>query len=227
MGHDTTPADSALSSLRRGSDVDRTIFFSDAVFAIAMTLLVLELRVPEMPEDTTTAEFTRAVAEQIPHFIGFILSFVLIGQVWIIHHRRFSVVREYTGRLQALNLATLFFVAFMPVPTGMLFQNSGDSPIPTIIYALTIALLYLSLDLVWWYAHREGLLDESVTEPLYRLVLHATISVPIVFLASIPLSFINPNVALFSWVLNAPAARIVGVISRRRYNRDVAAANAG
>lgn len=207
--------EASAQALRHGPNTERTVFFSDAVFAIAMTLLVLDLRV-ELPEHPSVQQINEAMIEQIPAFISFLLSFILVGVNWINHHRRFNGIMSYDGRLQQLNLLFLFFIVFMPVPTSLLFANSG-SPWPVVLYALTVAAISLTLNLLWWHARRAGLMSEKVSEALYRYSLHATIPVWGVFLLSVPLAFINTDLALYSWVLIFPASIIHNRFQWRRF----------
>ena len=208
-----------MTALRHGTDLERTIFFSDAVFAIAMTLLVLELRVPESAGDDAHA-FAQAVLDQLPAFTAFVLSFVLVGSTWMNHHRRFRAIVGYDARLQALNLLVLLFVAFMPVPSGLLFQPSGDSAIPPILYAATMVGIFASLNAVWRHALRAGLLAPEVGPPLYRFTLTATYPVAAAFLASMPLALIGPTIAELSWVAIWPLSLLGARWRRRRFERE-------
>ncbi|WP_394940555.1 TMEM175 family protein [Psychromicrobium sp. YIM B11713] len=201
--------------LRHGPNTERTMFFSDAVFAIAMTLLVLDLRV-ELPPNPSVQEINEAMIEQIPAFASFVLSFILVGVNWVNHHRRFNGIASYDSRLQQLNLLFLFFVAFMPVPTSLLFANAG-SPWPVVLYAVVVSGISLSLNLLWRHARRAGLMDQRVSEALYRYSLYSTAPVWTVFLLSIPLAFISNDVALYFWILIFPASLIQHRISWRRF----------
>lgn len=212
-------ARTALDLLRCGTDVERTVFFSDAVFAIAMTLLVLELRVPESRGIDADA-FADAVGERIPALIAFVVSFFLVGMTWMTHHRRFRAIVAYDPRLQLLNLVVLFFVAFMPVPSSMLFQPSGRSAIPPIVYAATMMGIFGSLNAVWWYAHRAGLLAESVSEPFYRHALGSTHAVFFVFLLSIPVALLDASAAEYLWIAIWPISMVYGRWLLRRFERE-------
>lgn len=211
--------EASIIKLREGGDLERIVFFSDAVFAIAMTLLVLELRVPETPDIGADA-FAEAVAGRVPAFVAFVVSFFLIGRTWITHHRRFRAIVAYDSRLQAYNLSLLFFVAFMPVPSGMLFQPSGRSAIPPILYAVTIIGMFGTLNLVWWHAHRAGLLEDDLSDPLYRLALRGLYPTLVVFALSIPIAVVNPDIAEVAWLAVWPAAAVVGRWLHRRFVRE-------
>ncbi|MHA7208858.1 TMEM175 family protein [Arthrobacter sp. MDT1-65] len=200
------------SVLTRGASTDRTVFFSDAVFAIAMTLLVLDLEVPDgLPADQVGA----ALVQQLPHFFSFALSFAVIGSAWLNHHRKFSVIVRYDFRLQVLNLLLLFFVALLPLPTNVLSEYGGtSSPWPVVVYATVVAGVYSMLNLVWAYAWRAGLMAPAVDRALYLYVLRALLPVPLVFAASIPVAFLVPHIAMYLWLLIVPA----GIVVRRMFH---------
>src|SRR5215510_8639674 len=100
------------NELKKEFQLERLILFSDAVFAIAITLLVIEIKVPEIHEKhVEEVVLLSRLAELIPKFIGFIISFLLIGQYWIVHHRMFSFVINYTDRLILMNILFLFAIA--------------------------------------------------------------------------------------------------------------------
>src|SRR5215217_7060989 len=97
------------SELKKEFQLERLILFSDAVFAIAITLLVIEIKVPELHgEEATEKALLHRVALLIPKFLGFIVSFVLIGIYWAVHHRLFGFVTNYSRKLIVLNLFFLF-----------------------------------------------------------------------------------------------------------------------
>ncbi|NYE96073.1 putative membrane protein [Psychromicrobium silvestre] len=209
--------DASTQVLRHGRSTERTVFFSDAVFAIAMTLLVLDLRV-DLPANPSVEEINQAMVEKVPAFASFLLSFVLVGVNWVNHHRRFKGIKSYDARLQNFNLLFLFFVAFMPVPTSLLFANAG-SPWPVVLYAVVVSGISLSLNLIWWHAHRAGLMDKMVSEALYRYSLYATAPVWGIFLLSIPFAFVGSGLALYLWILILPASVIQHRVLRRRFVR--------
>src|SRR6187401_3098236 len=93
------------NELRKEFQLERLILFSDAVFAIAITLLVIEIKIPEAHDKPVKdAVLLYKLGELIPKFVGFLISFLLIGQYWIVHHRMFSFVVNYTDRLIWLNI---------------------------------------------------------------------------------------------------------------------------
>ena len=209
--------------LRRGTETERTMFFSDAVFAIAMTLLVLDLRLPAIDSNTTADELRLLLLDQLEPLAAFILSFILVGLLWLNHHRKFTAIQGYDGTLQVINLAALFFVVFLPVPTSLLFQASSQSPWPPVIYALTIAGAFASMSWLWAHAHRARLMHGWVDPALYRMVLHGTDPVWAVFLLSIPAAFLSPAWAMYSWILIWPVSVVHGRWQMARFARTASA----
>jgi uncharacterized membrane protein len=100
--------------------LDRLLFFSDAVMAIAITLLVIDLRVPKMARDLSGTGLGPALLRLWPNYLGYILSFYVIGNYWLSHHRLFRPVRRYDERLALLNLLFLFFMALLPFSTRLI-----------------------------------------------------------------------------------------------------------
>jgi len=103
---------------KREFQLERIILFSDAVFAIAITLLVLEIKVPHVGEDTNNSLINILIG-MTPKFIGFFISFLVIGQYWIVHHKLFGFVDDYNGGLLWLNLIFLMSIVLMPFSTAL------------------------------------------------------------------------------------------------------------
>ncbi len=116
---------------------------------------------------------------------------------------------RYDGRLQVINLVLLFFVAFLPVPTSLLFEHYGNSAWPPIIYAFTIAGSFISLNWLWRYAYRAKLMDPRIEEPLFRLILGSTTAVWVVFLFSIPVAVFEPTIAMYLWNAIWPVSAVL------------------
>ena len=179
-----------------GPDLERTMFFSDAVFAIAMTLLAVDIKVPQVPPDQLGA----AVTEQLPEFGAYALSFVVTAAYWLSHHRLFRLLKGFTGRLQQLNLLLLLFVALLGYATDML-AFYGDEVLGVVIYAAALGLIGTVNSALWWYCSREDMFLDDV-DP--RLPAYARVRAPVtpaVFLASIPVAFVwGPQAATLSWL---------------------------
>jgi uncharacterized membrane protein len=183
-----------------GASTERVILFSDAVFVIAMTLLVLEIKIPELPADqVNTPAFGEALLEQIPHLFGYALSFLFIAIIWMGHHNIWKFIITITGGLMWLNVLLLLVVAFMPVPTALIALYGPESRIPPIAYALCAASLGgLNLG-IWTYAHRHGLLSAEVEPDMYVMVRRHLWLSPAVFLVSVVIAVFSPTAAMYSW----------------------------
>jgi uncharacterized membrane protein len=117
--------------------LDRLVFFSDAVFAIAVTLLVLDIRVPSLPREVSVADSWAAFADLTPSFFAFALSFLVIGRFWMGHHERFRSLRHFDQRLMWPNMLYLMAIAFMPFATAFLGRNLGHFVPALVCIALT------------------------------------------------------------------------------------------
>jgi uncharacterized membrane protein len=117
--------------------LERLVFFSDAVFAIAITLLVLEIKVPALPKGSPDDLYWQALADLIPSFMGYVLSFAVIGVFWIGHHRAFAMAGRYSGRVLGWNMALLGVIAFMPFVTAFDAHNLNQH-VPGMVYCGTL-----------------------------------------------------------------------------------------
>ena len=106
-----------------GLSFERVVFFSDAVFAIVITLLVLELKVPHLEEHTDPA-LRGALFNLLPRVAGFVISFLIVGLMWIEHHRIFGIA-NYNAGLLWRNLLLLLCISFVPFPTALFSETSG------------------------------------------------------------------------------------------------------
>jgi uncharacterized membrane protein len=195
------------------------VFFSDAVFAIALTLLALDLKLPAgISPDHLTAE----LIDGIPELVAFALSFVIIARVWMSHHTDFFRIREFSSRLAWLNMLLLFFIVMVPATTSVL-SDYGEypSPWPSVLYAATISGVYLTLAGMWNYAWRRGLTDDTVDANEHWSVFQGRMTAPAIFLVSIPAAFFLTSNTPYVWILLVPAAIISRRLSRRRAARVV------
>jgi uncharacterized membrane protein len=164
--------------------LDRLVFFSDAVFAIAITLLVLEIPVPHLPHESIPATWRRFGALW-PSFFAFVLSFFVIGRFWMGHHERFGTVRRFDSRLMWPNMLYLMAIAFMPFSTAFLGSNLGRF-VPAVVYNLSMLVLSL---LAFWLARRIKLVTGEAKDPFegMDIVLASLVCVALSFVTA-PLS---------------------------------------
>ena len=187
-----------------GTDTGRTISFSDAVIAIAITLLALDLTVPQVPESSAAAELPSALLELWPNLFSFVLSFWIIGSYWLAHRRISQVVGAYDGRMQLINLLFLMWIVLMPFSSALVGEYEHQQ-LPVVIYAVHNILTSLTLTWLWQHAIRDSRLVEANFDPsLVRYSNFRSLVVQGVFLLSIGISFISVDAARLSWVLIWP-----------------------
>jgi uncharacterized membrane protein len=175
-------------------EFSRIVAFSDGVFAIAITLLVLNLEVPErIPGD----DLTTALLEQWPDLMAYVISFAVIGRFWIVHHRFFSSVVGFDGRLLWLNLFYLGWIALFPFSAQVLGDHGGDAG-AIVLYSVNLSGITLVGLLMFRDAQRDGLARIPPQEMQEGQRRAATVAA--VFLASIPVALIDPHVAPFLWL---------------------------
>lgn len=207
MGKDRAPTVYGHDSVEFG----RVTTFSDGVFAIAMTLLVIAIDIPKLREPGSVEELLTALDDLVPNFIGFVVSFAVIGRYWVAHHQMFSLLHTMNPGLIGRNLVYLMFVAFLPFPTALLGDYFGN-PVAVAAYALTAAVVSGMEVVLLRYANRAGLLKPRPTGKVMRwATIQSTFPVA-AFLVSVPVAFLNTTVAVLVWFASFP----FGIVMRRR-----------
>ena len=171
--------------------LERMVFFSDAVFAIAITLLVIELHPPELPRGAPDVAQLQALAHLAPAFVGFGVSFMVIGMFWMGHHRAFSLAARYDGKVVGWNLLLLGVIAFMPFVTAYLSANIFQR-VPAIFYCLTMlaaALLNLKVN---WTATGPPIVDPKASPEAIAYVRRRGVSVVLGSATAVALAFVMP-----------------------------------
>ena len=175
-------------------EFNRIVTFSDGVFAIAITLLVLGLTVPSGSDD-----LTRELLDNQGDFLAYAISFAVLGRYWLSHHRFFSALERFDGRLMALNLFYLAWVALVPFTSEVLgdFGNTTDA---VVLYAINLILVSASFYAQLVYADRAGLLKPAAQE--YERHQNGPLSLVVisVFALSIPVAFLSPLAAELMWL---------------------------
>jgi TMEM175 potassium channel family protein len=188
--------------IERGTQIERTVYFSDAVIAIAITLLALNLEVPEIPSGSVATELPGRLLELRSQFLSFVISFLVIGNYWMEHHRTFNYIRGYDRRLLLLNFLFLMWVVLMPFSASLLGEY-GDQQISVVLYATNMVLAGLTLSWLWRYARSDLRLVTPDVDP--RVVRYNNLRgliLPLVFLLSIGVSFLDVFAAELCWVLS-------------------------
>lgn len=194
------PRSEAFGAEESGRALDRLVAFSDGVFAIAMTLLVLSLRTPDLsgPADEIDRELWRILREQWPELFSYALSFFVIGQYWLVHHRLFRLVRRADPALLTWNLAFLALIALVPYPTELLGRY-GDTTTAVVVYSVTmVGVGFVSFGMTR-HIYDANLLDEKVTDDYKRHSLARGAVIPLGFALGIPIAFIDPTAGEITW----------------------------
>jgi uncharacterized membrane protein len=194
-------------------EFDRVAFFSDAVFAIAMTLLVVGIGIPSVSD----SELGDALRGKEPEIISFFVSFFVIGFYWLGHHQFFARLQSVNPRLMKLNLVYLAAIAFVPFPTALAGKYTQD-PVSIVIYAITLSIASGLEALMEYVANRDGLLRRTMPPPVLRFAIVASVIPVVVFLASIPIALHRTTTALYSWILIWP----LEVLADRKFKPEAA-----
>jgi uncharacterized membrane protein len=194
---------------RSGHDIERLAFFSDAVFAIALTLLAIDLRLPDSVAVATSGQLLNALADLWPRIYSFALSFLVIVLFWIGSYRTFRFVHRVDAPFLGLNLGLLFFVVFLPFPTPVLGEH-GDLVAAVVFYGVLAGVTSVFSTAVWVYAIGPGhLLTDEVTPRIARYITWRAALVPVVLFGALPLALIWPQLPLVVWLAIAPAQLVL------------------
>jgi uncharacterized membrane protein len=182
--------------------LERVVFFSDAVFAIAITLLVLEIEVPHLPLAAPPAAYWDALLELVPSFLAFLLSFLVIGRFWLTHHQIFARAARFEVRLVWPNLLYLLAIAFMPFTTAFIAAGR-NSFVPALCYNLNL----LAIALLGWLLLFQ--VERIAGDPAKPDGGHTgSPSVVAAALLSVAVTFVLPQVSQFA-MLTLPLWRLV------------------
>lgn len=196
-------------------DAGRLEAFSDGVFAIAITLLILDIKVPrELPPGVTLGE---ALAVQWPAYVAFLNSFVFIGIMWLNHHRLFTMIRKTDHWLLVINGALLLGVCIVPFPTSLLAEYIGKPGERTaaMVYSSTFLVASVAFNILWRYASAgRRLIDSSVTHEDIVAQTRQYAGGPLLFLAATVIAWFSvPACVIFTLGL----AGFFAIPPRRRH----------
>lgn len=178
---------------------DRIVFFSDAVFAIAITLLVIEIKIPTH-EQIHELGMNGVIDRLFPLLIGFFISFMVTALFWRWHLVIMNLVKTIDNTLVWLNVWLLLFVALLPFSSGFYSENFGDNA-PFFIYCVDLALIGFFSFLITAYVAKKEKLAETVGKYQVRWMKQRALLVPIIFLLCIPLAFISPLFSRLGFLL--------------------------
>ncbi|HEY5167998.1 MAG TPA: TMEM175 family protein [Thermoleophilia bacterium] len=182
--------------------------FSDGVFAIAITLLVLEIAVPAVKLGVGSGEVINHLADEWPVYLAYFVSFMTIGAVWIEHSALVDALDHIDGVFMRLNLVLLLFCAFLPFPTRMMSEWAGNVPaerVAVVFYGIVLLVMTLMLMLLGRHAERQGLFgddaaDERKEEARVKYQLTPSL---IAYVAAAVLGFLSPRLGVSLYLLIA------------------------
>src|ERR687883_684374 len=162
----------------------------DGVFAVVMTLLVLDITVPSPTQPHAVAHLVRNLIALKTTVLSYALSFIIAGVYWVGHHNQFAYIRRTDRPLLWINILFLMCVAFIPFSAALLAAYPGQR-IPVIVYGANLIVVGLVLYLHWWYAtanHR--LVDADLDPHVKRLATSRILMAPVIYVVAIGLSFV-------------------------------------
>jgi len=179
------------------AETTRLEAFSDVVFAIAITLLVLELRSPELEEGQ---KLWPALVDEWPQFAAYLTSFAILGIMWVNHHSMFRQIRRADRGLMFLNLLLLLWTTLLPFPTNLYAEHLEDDSInanvAAAVYSTNLTLAAIAFSAIWWYVLRNHLVDHELSASQRRKsVLRYSIGT-VIYAATIVVSFISAPATL-------------------------------
>ncbi len=177
-------------------DLVRLNGLSDGVFAIAITILVLDIRIPE---NTLAGQLSSRLVELGPKLVIYLISFIVIGGAWGSHQRMLSQIRRGDGLLVWFNLLSLLFVTLIPASAALLGRFPGEF-IAIVCFAADVILIQLTALWLWRHASKYGLLNAALDPPVVRSVGRRLILSAVAFGLAVALVVINTNLVYVGWL---------------------------
>ena len=194
-------------SAGRHNDTDRIEAFSDGVFAIAITLLIIEIGVPHLEDEPPGTTLPQALVGLWPSYLGYVISFLQIGVIWANHHNRFRFIERSNHGLLFLNILFLMCVAFIPFPTALLAEylerTASERETAGVIYAGTLAVTAVFFTLLWLYAVANRLVDRNLDPSLVRAMTRRYLLGTVAYLLVFVLAYVNVAASLILIVILA------------------------
>lgn len=179
---------------------ERTVFFSDAVFAIAMTLLVLEIKLPSITEAESLG-IDEILSNRIPNFICFAISFIVTALFWRAHMVTCTYVKSVSNRFVWINIWLLFFVVVMPFTTALYANYGFMDNIAFSLYCLNIAVIGIFNYLLMAHVIKTEDLIKTLGEAAVRWSKRRALIVPVVFVLAIVLAMVAPMTSRYAFIL--------------------------
>ena len=180
---------------------------SDGVFAIAMTLLVLDLKLPEMKESISSQEFSQAIREQAPHFLSWIISFAILCRLWITQHALLEQDDKKSRGFTAINFIFLGAISFIPFPTSLISEHF-EQPLSVIIFSATLIVAGLALVGMWRLLEKKALEPDTLRD-MNRHVKRVIVWMLAIAIISCLLATVNPPLGILVWIVFPFAGTII------------------
>jgi uncharacterized membrane protein len=196
---------------RDSVEFGRALAFTDGVFAIAATLLVVGIETPDIPDTDSVSELADALGDNSASYVSFVIGFLVIGRYWMAHHAFCSRLARMDQGLLGINMLYLLFIAFLPFPTAI-FGTYFDNALSVTIFAVAAAAVSGMEVVLFAYARGRELLVERIPDDVFRWGAAMALSPVVFFLASIPVAFVaSSGLAVAVWALGIP----VGLLAER------------
>lgn len=180
---------------------DRIQTLTDGVFAIAMTLLVLNIQLPEIPENDAIRQMPQALTNIWPHVFAYGLSFILLAIFWVVHHRQFQTIKRADEGLLWINIFCLMFIVLIPF-TASLHGMYENVQITAVVLELNFMIVGLGFYINYWHATKNHrLVDKDLSRHEIDINLKKNLVVPAVSLLAIGVSFISPQYSTVTYTL--------------------------
>lgn len=219
MGRTRKPKMPTDSLLRRATS--RMEAFSDGVFAIAITILVLELAVPAGSEE----DLLQAILDQWPSYIAYVVSFATIGAVWLKHTVVTDLMAHTDQAFMRLNLGLLMVVSFVPFPTKLVGEHIQSGPEPervaVMFYGIVLMLMSILISVMWRYAVRTSLVDPEIADDDVRAATKMLTPTIGFYVVALIVAYFRPEVAVLIMLLAAALFWIPAAVLPRRSSGPV------
>jgi uncharacterized membrane protein len=199
--HQTPGTHSKTRHSRGAGENQRLNAFSDGVFSIVITLMVLSIKIPDIQSDRVAQDLPQELTKLLPDLFTLIISFVILGIYWIGHNNIFSHIIRHDRTLLWLNIFFLMSVAIIPYPTTLIVRY-GQAQISIVIYAINLIVGGALLDVIWWYGSRKRhLMCETIQPELVHAFHRRILTGPVIYMVAIGVSFVSVTAAKLLFVV--------------------------
>lgn len=188
------------SELREWFDKSRLERLTDGVFAIVMTILVLEITIPHIYSADVNTELAKQLINLWPAFLSYTISFIILGFFWISHNDQFQYIKQANRSLFGISIFYLMFIAIIPFSASLLGEF-GNQQLSVLVYGINLIICSFWNYLHWWYATRNYLLvDKDLNPSFIRLGLRRYSISIFMYIIAIPVSFVNIHLSIILFV---------------------------